>query len=488
MSEVFISYKREERQKAHAIAEAVANKGYETWWDVDLLPGDRFIDEIEAVVSNANVAVVLWSQHSVKSHFVLAEAKLALEKNILVPVRLDDTDIPFTFREVHTLDLRNWNGTAEDPVLGPLLEAIEKRIGKRNAVPASADDVKALLGKPEAEADYWKSISSHEKQNVAEYEAYLKKYGSGGVFADLAKLRIESLGKEKKRSWPKIAKIIAGIATIVGIVAGGTQIASEFGLFDKEPNAGSASTPPQSNPPSANTGSGKLTAVVPPIQSEKISSTQPAEEQQSTGGNAIAPRQKQTVSDRIFITDDGSGTFFVSRIDVVDDHNVRVKIEVEGKSDRTISYPSFTDELRRKLGEYLTTKFGNNAPKVNNPGDVVITNLGEVTAHLGLFPAVIDDIEATVMRDVEQVWDGNGNFFLHKVKVNLQGRLDIWVGVAGQPDKTFTQARLEETFRERSNRALNDLLPPSDNLVQNAISEVSVRNLHEIQKYLKNPA
>ena len=50
MSDVFISYKREERGQPRVIAKAVASRGYDTWWDVELLPGDKFADEIEAVI------------------------------------------------------------------------------------------------------------------------------------------------------------------------------------------------------------------------------------------------------------------------------------------------------------------------------------------------------------------------------------------------------------------------------------------------------
>lgn len=233
MSDVFISYKREERPKALAIAQAVATRGYDAWWDVELLPGDKFADEIEAVIRKAKVAIVLWSKESVKSTFVRAEASLALKREILIPVRLDDTNIPLPFGEHHILDLQNWNGSSEDPLLNPLLDAIEKRIGKGRTSPGSAIQIETILGQPEAEADYWKSISERTPQDIEEYKAYLLRYGENGAFSDLASLRIEKRKFEKKTNWPKIAKVLAGTAAIVGILAGGAQIADRFGLLDK---------------------------------------------------------------------------------------------------------------------------------------------------------------------------------------------------------------------------------------------------------------
>ncbi|MFW5833515.1 MAG: toll/interleukin-1 receptor domain-containing protein, partial [Pseudomonadota bacterium] len=65
------------------LAEALARRGPDVWWDVDLLPGDRFTDEIMAVLERAKLALVLWSERSVGSHWVRAEARAALEHGIL---------------------------------------------------------------------------------------------------------------------------------------------------------------------------------------------------------------------------------------------------------------------------------------------------------------------------------------------------------------------------------------------------------------------
>ena len=64
MADVFISYKREERDVAENLARALTAQGYSVWWDVDLLPGDRFANEIEAVIKRAKAVIVLWSCHT----------------------------------------------------------------------------------------------------------------------------------------------------------------------------------------------------------------------------------------------------------------------------------------------------------------------------------------------------------------------------------------------------------------------------------------
>jgi hypothetical protein len=217
MTDVFISYKREERPEAQAIAAAVASRGYEVWWDVELLPGDEFADEIEAIIQKAKAAVVLWSEKSVRSDFVRAEASLALKKGILIPVRLDNATIPLPFGNRHTLDLGGWDGSPTDPKLAPLLAAIAKRIDRKPTDVVEHEQIEAVLKKPSVEVDYWKSIST--SQNIEEFQAYLKRFGEEGAFSDIARIRIEKLRFEKGKKWPKVAQVIAGVAAVVGLAA-----------------------------------------------------------------------------------------------------------------------------------------------------------------------------------------------------------------------------------------------------------------------------
>ncbi len=221
MSEIFISYKREERDKAHSIAEALAKRGFSVWWDIDLLPGDRFADEIGAVIENAKAAVVLWSKAAVESDFVRAEASRASDRDILIPVRLDDCKLPLPYGGLHTLDLRSWDGTIDDSLLNPLITAIEKKIGRSSAELSSADAVEEILKRPKGEVVFWRSVSDQKTQEAKEYQAYLDKYGKEAIFYELALIRIQKLSSNegKEESGSKISLGTTGtVATIVGTV------------------------------------------------------------------------------------------------------------------------------------------------------------------------------------------------------------------------------------------------------------------------------
>ena len=197
MTDIFISYKREEREKAELIAKMLVKHGYDVWWDINLLPGDKFSREIDEVIKNASAAIVLWSKKAVASDFVRAEASRANSNNILISVRLDECEIPIPYNIQHFLDLSAWDNDVDSPLLLPLLGAVEKKIGSRSVIndEQTSKEIEHKVEKPKAlgEIEYWKSISAGGTQNVQGYEAYINKYGSDGIFNDLSKMRIDEL-------------------------------------------------------------------------------------------------------------------------------------------------------------------------------------------------------------------------------------------------------------------------------------------------------
>jgi hypothetical protein len=166
MTQVFISYKHEQYDKAQAIAEVIASAGYTVWWDIDLLPGDRFANEIQEVIKKAKVVVVLWSEAAVQSNFVRAEASLALRLNRLIPVRLDNCELPLPFGEHHTLDLSAWSGSAHDPIFTPLLAAISRKIQSQSG---DAQEIST----PEEIKD-WKGLLDQGNVGINGYREYLR--------------------------------------------------------------------------------------------------------------------------------------------------------------------------------------------------------------------------------------------------------------------------------------------------------------------------
>ena len=124
---VFISYAREDREVAQALAAALADDGHRVWWDRALGGGDDFSLEIERQLTAARVAIVLWSATSVQSGFVRDESSRARDAGKLLPVRIEDVALPLGFGTLHTLDLIGWDGDADDEACLPLRDEVRRQ-------------------------------------------------------------------------------------------------------------------------------------------------------------------------------------------------------------------------------------------------------------------------------------------------------------------------------------------------------------------------
>ncbi len=75
--DIFLSYNREDQAAARRFAAAFEGAGLSVWWDVTLRSGDAYDTVTEQALREARAVVVLWSQRSVESRWVRAEATLA---------------------------------------------------------------------------------------------------------------------------------------------------------------------------------------------------------------------------------------------------------------------------------------------------------------------------------------------------------------------------------------------------------------------------
>ena len=73
MAQVFISYSHKDQTRAEAVAQYLESAGIDVWWDSELRRG-RFANQIEAVLKKASCVVVLWSNSTITSDWVPAEA------------------------------------------------------------------------------------------------------------------------------------------------------------------------------------------------------------------------------------------------------------------------------------------------------------------------------------------------------------------------------------------------------------------------------
>src|SRR5262249_54443512 len=121
MTDVFISYKREEREKARLLAEALGQEGFSVWWDAEILPGEQYRAVTLEILQSCRAALVIWSQRSVSSGWVLDEAQRAMERGVLIPVMFERLDhYPLGFGQLHAHDLVGWKGDADAAPFQPV--------------------------------------------------------------------------------------------------------------------------------------------------------------------------------------------------------------------------------------------------------------------------------------------------------------------------------------------------------------------------------
>ena len=129
MSDIFISYAREDRPRAEAIAKALEEHGWSAWWDWNIPAGKTFRQVIQEQLDRARCVIVLWSATSIARKWVIEEASEGEERGILVPVLIERVRPPLGFRSIQTADLTGWGGETTAPACLRLRLDIEALIG-----------------------------------------------------------------------------------------------------------------------------------------------------------------------------------------------------------------------------------------------------------------------------------------------------------------------------------------------------------------------
>ena len=124
MADIFISYSSEDKTIVQKIAGLLNAKGWSVWWDRQIPIGQKYDTVIETELQQAGCVLVIWTQRSVASEWVKNEALEAAQKNVLVPVVLEQVTLPLAFRRIESAMLIDWDGQEDHAELGMLYNAI----------------------------------------------------------------------------------------------------------------------------------------------------------------------------------------------------------------------------------------------------------------------------------------------------------------------------------------------------------------------------
>ena len=126
MSNIFISYKREQRDWVRKLVTLLESYGLTVWWDPKIEVGEEYFKVINKIIADVDCIVVIWSHDSVNSPWVISEASVGMERNNMIPILLEDVSPPIPFNILQSANLVNWNGEKEHDGIEHLLTSIQK--------------------------------------------------------------------------------------------------------------------------------------------------------------------------------------------------------------------------------------------------------------------------------------------------------------------------------------------------------------------------
>ena len=129
MSDIFFSYAREDKERVRPLIEHFEKLGWSCFWDLDIPTGHRWDAKIQKELETAKAVVVLWSNDSVQSEWVIIEATKGKERRILFPALLDDVEIPLAFSLTQAANLVGWDGSESHTELNHLEEDLSNILG-----------------------------------------------------------------------------------------------------------------------------------------------------------------------------------------------------------------------------------------------------------------------------------------------------------------------------------------------------------------------
>lgn len=137
MSDVFVSYKAEDRARVRPLVDTLVADGLSVWWDAHIDGGDEWRETIQQNLADACCVIVVWSKRSVgpDGSFVRDEATRALRRHVYLPVRIDKVEPPLGFGETQALPLIGWKGGHADPRYQAVLGAARAIVAGKSHVP-----------------------------------------------------------------------------------------------------------------------------------------------------------------------------------------------------------------------------------------------------------------------------------------------------------------------------------------------------------------
>jgi hypothetical protein len=132
VSDIFISYTREDLARIETLTALLADLDVGVWFDAGIEVGADWDRRIHEQIESARAMIVCWSFAACSSPWVVKEAMIGAERNMLVPVKVHPCAIVAPFDALQTADLTQWEGAADHPEIQKVLTRLGQLLDKKN--------------------------------------------------------------------------------------------------------------------------------------------------------------------------------------------------------------------------------------------------------------------------------------------------------------------------------------------------------------------
>jgi len=128
MTDIFVSYSHKDEERVRPIVEELEKRGWSVFWDIETPAGKTWHGHIGTALNTSHCVVVVWSCHSIVSESVIEEAWIGKQRGLLVPLRIDDIDLPLGFSLIQTPNLSDWQNNTSHQAFQILVNAVTAKI------------------------------------------------------------------------------------------------------------------------------------------------------------------------------------------------------------------------------------------------------------------------------------------------------------------------------------------------------------------------
>jgi TIR domain len=133
-NDVFISYARRDRARVDVLWERLTEQHWTVWRDDRIPNAVPWEQEVLGNLERARSVLVVWSQSSIVSEWVVREATVARDRGTLLQAFIEPCTLPPGFSDLQAQNLIGWDGQIEHDEFKKLLRDAAVKIGPKKPV------------------------------------------------------------------------------------------------------------------------------------------------------------------------------------------------------------------------------------------------------------------------------------------------------------------------------------------------------------------